>query len=133
MSKLYTFGYLSSKSERILSELIAVSTPIVDVRYSPKSRHYQFTKEGMMKRDNIKYYHIGKLGNVNYRNALDGNYTEPRIKIDDIEKGLMLLHLIVVHYGRAAIFCACTSKTLCHRTTVAQAYKEKYNVEIVHL
>jgi len=29
---LYTFGYLATRSERIITELIAVKTPVVDIR-----------------------------------------------------------------------------------------------------
>lgn len=130
---LYTFGYLSAKAERTITELITVKTPIIDVRYSPTSKHYCFTQESMRTRAGIDYYHIQTLGNTLYKEALTGEYKEPHIQIAYLDAGLQTLHTLLEQHHRAAIFCACTSKTKCHRVHVANEYKARYSVQIVHL
>lgn len=130
---LYTFGYLSGRGERIINELIALRTPIVDVRYNPASRKWQYTQDAMMARDNIIYHHIPALGNELYKEALSGKFTEPHIRLHNQERGLAMLKYILDQYGRCAIFCACSNKTACHRIMVADLAREEFGVKVVHL
>jgi uncharacterized protein (DUF488 family) len=131
---LYTFGYLSGRAERIIAELIAVKTPIIDVRYNPTSKHYPYTQEGMQKRDGILYLHLEELGNELYRQALRSKqFKEPRIKLHAPEAGLARLHDVLQEYGRAAIFCACASKSTCHRSVVAKLAEQRFGVNVIHL
>lgn len=133
MATLYTFGYLQGKAERIILELIALKTPVVDIRFSPTSRHQQYTQAGMQSRNDILYFHIIDLGNELYREALTGQFDEPHIKLHEQERGLSALQEILNIYGRAAIFCACASKKKCHRITVAALAKERLGVQVIHL
>jgi hypothetical protein len=104
---LYTFGYLSSSAERTFAELIATHTPVVDIRYKPTSRHWQYNQEMLSRRDGILYYWIEELGNEWYKQALTGRYSEPRIKLHDQNVGLGKLKAILDQHGKAALLCAC--------------------------
>lgn len=130
-STLYTFGYLCGRGERIINELIALRTPIVDIRYSPTSRNWKYTQESMMARDNIMYHHIPALGNELYKEAR--NVSGPYIKLHNPSAGLAMLKYILDQDNRAAIFCACNNKTTCHRILVAQMAREQFGVKVVHL
>ena len=130
---LYTFGYLATRSERIISELIAVKTPVVDIRFSPYSRRWQYNQSVLSTRSGIIYHYIGELGNELYKEALTGNYTEPHVKLHDPECGLVKLQAILETHGRAALLCACASHTRCHRSTVADLARERLFVKIIHL
>src|SRR6266702_38632 len=110
MSTLYTFGYLCTKSERILTELIALQVPIVDIRFSPTSRRYEWTQEALSKKLGSQYSWVQDLGNENYRAALSGKFTEPHIKLHAPDVGLARLQTVLGERGRAAIFCACANK-----------------------
>lgn len=128
---LYTFGYLSGRAERIITELIAVKTPVVDVRFSPTSTKYAYTQEILRHRDNIIYYHIPDLGNEWYKEAR--KTSGPYIQLHAQETGLAALKEILDAYGRAAIFCACNNKTTCHRMLVARLAHEQFGVKVIHL
>jgi uncharacterized protein (DUF488 family) len=130
---LYTFGYLTGRAERTLQELIALKTPIVDVRFSPDARQYQWTKEALESRAGIIYYWIRDLGNENYKSALTGKFQELRIKIHDKATGLIELSAILDEHGHAALMCACSSKKTCHRIEVASLAKERLGVQVIHL
>ena len=45
MSTLYTMGYLHSSSIRTLTELVALKTPLVDIRKSPQSERLEWDQE----------------------------------------------------------------------------------------
>ena len=133
MPTLYTFGYLTTKAERIFTELIAVKTPIIDIRFNADSRNWQWKQAAIAARPGIMYHHIQELGNELYKDALSGHFTEPHIKLSDPDTGLARLGEILQEHKRAAIFCACASKTQCHRLTVANLARERLGVQIVHL
>lgn len=130
---LYTFGYLSSRSSRILAELVAVKTPIVDVRYSPTSKRWEWTQEALSERLSWQYVWIQSLGNELYKEALSGKFTEPYIKLHAPDSGLARLKEVLDEHGRAAIFCACSNKAACHRMMVAELARKAYGVKVVHL
>lgn len=130
---LFTFGYLSGRAERIITELIAVKTPIVDIRFNPDSKNWKWKQNVIAARNGILYSHIPDLGNELYKDALSGQFTEPHIKLHNIENGLALLDEILTQHGRAAIFCACGSKTKCHRIEVARLARERLGVRVIHL
>lgn len=130
---LYTFGYLSSKAERIITELIATHTPLVDIRFNPTSKNWRYTRETLRGRPGIIYVHIVELGNELYKEALTGKFTEPHVQLHAPDNGLTRLKEEVLDkYGRAALMCACTSKK-CHRFNVAALACERLGVKIVHL
>ena len=131
---LYTFGYLSGRSQRILQELIATQTPIVDVRFMPKSiGHYTWNKEALEQKEWLTYYWLQDLGNELYKDALTGQFQEPNIRLHDEVNGLIKLAAILDRHGRAALMCACSSKKTCHRIMVADLAKERLEVQVIHL
>jgi hypothetical protein len=129
---LYTFGYLDPKRQHIVKELKLLSIPLVDIRYSPSSKRYEWQQSYLKNLWGIQYFWIQDLGNENYRAALNGSYTEPQIKLHNPERGLVQLGQILQKFGHAAIFCACHSKQ-CHRFLVAEMAKEQLDCTIVHL
>lgn len=130
---LYTFGYLSSRAERIINDLITVNTPIIDVRMNPDSKNFRYTQEAFSKRPGITYYHVGELGNELYKEALTGAFTEPHIKLHEPEAGIAKLKEILDTYGRAAIFCACSDSKKCHRMRIAALAEAQLKVKVYHL
>jgi uncharacterized protein (DUF488 family) len=130
---LYTFGYLAGNSARVLSELQTVQTPIVDVRFSPTSKRWQWQHEALVASLGDSYTWIKELGNELYKEAITGKFNEPHIKISSPETGLAKLNEILEIKGRAAIFCACANKTQCHRIEVARLAKEQLKVRVIHL
>jgi uncharacterized protein (DUF488 family) len=134
MSTLYTFGYLSTKAPRILAELTTVKTPIVDVRYNPTSKRWEWTQEALRAKLGTLYIWIEELGNENYRAALSGKFTEPHIKLHAPERGIARLQTVLDERDRAAIFCACANKNTCHRMSVAALAQEQIpGLKVVHL
>ncbi len=131
MQTLYTFGYLAARSERIITELIAVKTPVIDVRKNPTSKNWKWTQDAISGRPGIIYHHIEALGNELYLESRQSS--TPLIKLVDPDSGLAWLGEILESHGRAAIFCACANKTRCHRLTLAALAREKLAVQIVHL
>ena len=130
---LYTFGYLATSAERTFAELIQIRTPIVDIRYKPTSRHYQYNLEMLERRDGILYYWIEDLGNEHYKQALTGRHNEPRIKLHNAPWGLLQLKAILDTHSRAALLCACVSPTTCHRRMVAELAAQQLGCRVIHL
>lgn len=130
---LYTFGYLAGNSARVLSELKTVGTPIVDVRFNPSSKRWQWNYDALVVSLGDRYTWIRELGNELYQEALSGKFTEPHIKLSSPEIGLVKLSEILHVKGRAAIFCACNDKKRCHRIEVARLASDQLHVKVVHL
>lgn len=131
---LYTFGYLSGRSDRIMRELIACHTPIVDIRYQPVSKRYDYHQDRLRRVAGIIYFHVPDLGNELYQEALSGKFDEPHIKLHDVDQGLAQLAALLDEHKRAALMCACTSKTKCHRILVARLAHERLpGLRIIHL
>jgi uncharacterized protein (DUF488 family) len=130
---LYTFGYLASSAERTFAELIETKTPVVDIRYKPVSRQWQYNQQVLSGRSGILYYWIEELGNERYKEALSGKYSEPRIKLHNVRAGLVKLKAILDRHGKAALMCACAAATTCHRRTVADLAAERLGYHVIHL
>ena len=130
---LYTFGYLCGRTERIITELIALKTPIIDVRFNPDSKNWRYKQDAWQARTGITYLHIVELGNELYKEALTGKFTEPHVRLHAPETGLAKLKEVLDRHGRAAIFCACANKKTCHRIQVAELAREQYGMKIIHL
>ena len=133
MMTLYDFGYLHSAAERVIKELIALRIPLVDIRFHADSRNHRYTQEGFTGRRGVIYRHIPDLGNTLYKEALSGRFTEPLINLADPDRGLIVLGGILAQHNRCAVFCACSSRTNCHRMEVVRLAREKFGCEIVHL
>lgn len=133
MTTLYTFGYLKTSVKRTLAELKKMSIAVIDVRFKPHSSHWEWTQASLRDSLGSLYHHIPDLGNELFHTALTGQFTEPKIKIHNIDRGLKQLKDILDRQRRAAIFCACTGKN-CHRFEVAeQAAAVVPELKIMHL
>jgi uncharacterized protein (DUF488 family) len=133
MQTLYTLGYLSNRSEKKLSDLTALSIPLVDIRYNPSSKHAMWLQEVLKAKLGGNYYWLQALGNVNYKKALNGSFTEADIAIKNIDAGLSQLAEILKRHGKACLLCACADKTRCHRSVVAREAEARLGCKIVHI
>ena len=133
MTTLYTFGYLKACTNRTVEELKRTYCPLLDIRFQPHSSRYEWTQSALKTSLGVLYHHIPDLGNELYKEALTGQFQEPRIKLHNVDRGLKALKDILDRYRRAAIFCACNNKG-CHRFEVAtQAQAIIPELKIIHL
>lgn len=130
---LYTMGYLAGRAEKKLRDLITMHIPLVDTRYNPVSKHYRWTKEHLETIQELSYHWIRALGNINYKAALTGKFTEQDIKIKDIDAGINQLADILIEHGRACLLCACSDRNRCHRSIVAKEAEKRLGVKITHI
>jgi len=130
---LYTMGYLAGRADKKLRDLITMRIPLVDTRYSPESRHWQWTKDALEGKQDIIYYWIQELGNLNYKAALTGNFTEADIQIKNIDVGINQLADILNEHRHACLLCACSDKNRCHRSVVAREAEKRLGVKITHI
>lgn len=118
---LYTLGYLAGTSKRKLADLMTLGVPVVDVRESPASQRWEWTREALEAKKGLDYTWIQDLGNLNYKAAIAGQ--DVPILIRDLGAGLEKLQAILVKHGHACIICGCVSKKTCHRIHVAEQAK----------
>ena len=130
---LYTFGYQQGHAEQTFCELIALKTPIVDIRYNPISKNWKYTQSVLSKRDGIIYHHIQELGNEHYHMARSGEPLEATMKIHNLDVGLEKLQTFLAEYGRVAMMCMCASVKHCHRHNVASEAEQQLKIKVVHL
>lgn len=134
MQTLYTMGYLAGRADKKLRDLITMGIPIVDTRYKPESKHMQWWKSTLEEdTPGLVYYWIQDLGNVNYKAALTGNFTEQDIRIKDIDAGIQDLADILKRHGKACLLCACSDKNRCHRSIVAKEAEKRLGVKVTHI
>lgn len=107
--------------------------PLVDIRFVPQSKRYQWNKDVLETTYGDRYHWVQELGNTLYREALTSTFTEPKIELYKPKEGLEMLMDILEEHGHAAIFCACSNYERCHRAVVAKMAKDQYGVKIVHL
>jgi uncharacterized protein (DUF488 family) len=133
MQILYTMGYLAGRADKKLRDLITMGIPVVDTRYNPESKHHQWTKGHLETIPGLNYHWIQELGNINYKAALTGDFTEADIRIKDIDAGIYQLANVLNAHGKACLLCACSSKNRCHRSTVAKEAVDRLGVKIIHI
>jgi uncharacterized protein (DUF488 family) len=131
--QIYTMGYLSARSDKKLRDLITMGIPIVDVRHTPDSRKKRWTKEHLETIPGLTYHWIQDLGNLNYKAALTGNFTEADIQIKDMDAGISQLVDVLSKHGKACLLCACSSRTRCHRSIVAKEAETRLDVKVTHI
>lgn len=124
--KLYT-GWLPADVKRLATEFGML---IVDVRFSPGSRHEQWRQKSLVDLLGGRYHHCKDFGNINYQ---DGpiRLRNPAAAVAELgpmmEKGVEL-----------ALMCACPNASACHRLPAAEYLQRGVlgqlgRVEIVHL
>jgi uncharacterized protein (DUF488 family) len=107
--------------------------PIIDTRYTPDSKRWQWKKEHLERIQGLTYHWIQELGNLKYKEALTGKFTEQVIEIKDIDVGIQKLADVLKRHGKACLLCACADKNRCHRRIVAQEAKNQLGVNVVHI
>lgn len=128
MATLYTFGYLHSSSKRTVAELVALKTPLVDIRKSPQSERIEWCQEMLQQERGLIYSWLPDLGN-----DLFGHHNGD-IEIHNLDAGMEALSRILYTYGRACIMCACSHPNSCHRLTVSDEAERRFpGVRVVHL
>ncbi len=133
MQTLYTMGYLAGRADKKLRDLITMSIPLIDVRHTPDSKHQQWRKEHLEQVQGLTCYWIQDLGNLNYKAALTGDFTESDIRIKDIDAGTNQLADLLSEHGKACLLCACSSRTRCHRSVVAREAETRLGVKVAHI
>lgn len=130
---LYTMGYLAFRSEKKLADLITMHIPLVDTRYTPDSKRWEWKREHLEQIQGLNYHWIQELGNTNYKAALTGKFTEADIQIKDIDTGIQKLASVLNRYGKACLLCACSDKNRCHRSIVASEAVKRLGVKVTHI
>ncbi len=125
---LYTMGYLHSSSTRTLQELVALKTPLVDIRKSPHSERFEWDQDMLKSEKGLLYFWLEDLGN-----DLFGHHNGD-IQIHNLDAGMVSLSSLLDTYGRACILCACASPDGCHRLTVSDEAERRFpGLRVTHL
>ena len=125
---LYTLGYLQHGSMARLEKLVADKVMVLDIRLSPRSRWYAWSRKQLIERFGNSYHHIPELGNVNYRSA------ELPVKLASEFDGLWSVLFWLVNNGSdVCLLCACVDVSVCHRRVVADLVQAQCSCTVVHL
>jgi len=125
---LYTLGYLHSCSQRTLTELVALKTPLVDIRKSPHSERLEWDQNALLQEKGLLYFWLEDLGNDHY------GHQNGDIQIHNLDAGMESLSRLLTTYGRACILCACAWPDACHRLTVSDEAERRFpGLRVVHL
>jgi hypothetical protein len=128
MTTLYTMGYLHSSSKRTLRELVALKTPLVDIRTSPHSERLEWNQDMLVQEKGLMYSWLPDLGNDLY------GHQNGDIHIHNLDAGMESLSRILDTYGRACILCACAWPNACHRLMIADEAERRFpGLRVTHL
>jgi uncharacterized protein (DUF488 family) len=106
---VYTAGY-SGRSLAALRQLAeTLDATIFDVRFSPRSRHPQFSGPRLAEVLGERYVHVPAFGNRNYKGG--------PVEIVDYEAGRAL---VAAHPRPVILLCVCRDPATCHRTVIAR-------------
>lgn len=107
---IYTTGYTNKDPHDLASLAERLGATVVDIRFSPGSRHERWRQPALIARLGDRYVHVVELGNENYATPSAG------IKIHDIERGIRRLLDLT---EPLILLCACEQAACCHRAAVA--------------
>ena len=124
---IYTLGYTGWKPADIKQEVEQLHAVLLDIRFSPTSRHPQWSKKQLSALLGERYMHSQALGNRNYK----GGPTE----LVDYEAGKALVVSLLEHGTSVILMCACPNVATCHRLEVATRLEADLGswAEAVHL
>lgn len=125
MNTIYTFGYQGSTVEQLEAYQREHDALVVDIRYSPRSRHPQWMKAALVEELGENYYWIQALGNVNYWSGGEIQLYQPEAGRRWI--GRQLLHRNVI------LVCQCPDVETCHRKVAAEYLSRELGAPINHL
>jgi uncharacterized protein (DUF488 family) len=123
---LYTLGYSGWTPQDIQTEAQARNAVVCDIRYSPASRHPQWSKRQLSQLLGARYHHVQALGNRNYKNG-------GPIELADYEAGKQAIAEILATGQSVILMCACKDVAICHRRTAAEQLAADLGVPITHL
>jgi len=112
---LYTVGYTGHTPTTIKAQVVQLKAHLLDIRYSPDSRHARWHKHHLAELFGDVYHHVPELGNVNYKNG--GPVTLANYEAGFAQVTRLLPQPIV-------LMCACKVYNRCHRKIVADRLTE---------
>lgn len=116
---IYTTGYTEKDVADLPDLLENLDAILVDIRFSPNSKHLVWTKNYLSLLLKRRYRHIPQLGNRAYK--------EGKIQIQNLELGIRLLSDLD---DNAVLLCACKNLNECHRFVVMnELLKRNFQVE----
>jgi hypothetical protein len=99
---------------------------VCDIRYSPASRHPQWTKRQLAQLLDARYQHVQTLGNRHYE-------TSGPIALADYEVGKQVIAGILTNRQSVILMC-CKDVAMCHRHKAAEQLAAYCSaVPIIHL
>lgn len=116
LSCFYTTGYTGKQVEQLPALLDFYDAVLADIRFAPRSRHLQWSKNYLSLMLKDRYRHIPALGNRNYK-AHGG-----AIQIHNLEIGI---RLIESWQTNVILLCACEKLENCHRRVVKSELKRR--------
>lgn len=123
MISFYTTGYTGRGVEDLPAMLDFYDAILADVRFAPRSRHLQWTKNYLSLMLKERYRHVPALGNRNYQNHGGA------IQIHNLEIGV---RLVESWQTNVVLLCACAELQNCHRRLVKNEL-EKRGHEVIEL
>jgi uncharacterized protein (DUF488 family) len=120
LRNFYTTGYTGKQVEQLPALLDYYDAILADIRFSPRSRHLQWTRDYLSLMLRERYRHVPALGNRNYK-------THDKIQIHNLEIGV---RLIQSWDANVVLLCACAELENCHRRVVkAELERRGHEVE----
>lgn len=144
MNQLATIGYEGSSQEDFIATLEAAGIMLViDIRDVPVSRRKGFSKNALaeaLSERSIRYVHLKSLGDPKEgREAARQGRTEEFRRIfgrhlasDTAQQALSSAQQLIAG-SVACLLCYERSHENCHRTIVAEALKDRVDIELRHL
>jgi uncharacterized protein (DUF488 family) len=123
---LYTLGYSGWTPEAIQAEARARNAVVCDIRYSPASRHPQWSKRQLAQLLGARYQHVQALGNRNFKSG-------GPIELADYEAGKQAIAEIPATGESAILMCVCKDVATCHRRTAAEQLAADLGETVTHL
>ena len=133
---IYTIGYRTDGTMRLLLHLASQGCPIIDCRYWPWSKvpvYQQFDADRLSQVLGLYYLPMFSLGNKNF------NKPGP-IELVDQEAGILNALCWLESIGKVCLLCGCPDPAQCHREMIANLLLERSkreapqrHVHIVHL
>ena len=87
---LYTFGYNGARAKQTLAELVALGTPLLDIRKNPNDGTLAWTRDMLVQERGLTYRWVEALGNDFYARH-NGD-----IQIHDMDAGMHVLERVLL-------------------------------------
>ena len=108
-TKAYGIGYSGRSVEEIYRLALQLDAVVFDVRYSPRSRNWQFSGKNLRETLGDRYRHVKSFGNKNYKGG--------PVALVDFEDGL---DQVLASDKPVILMCVCGDPERCHRAEVGR-------------